>query len=190
MASGQIDTRPLVYVAGPYTEGERTLNIQRAVYLMESIIEVGGVPFVPHLTQLADLVSPHSYEYWMHYCMLMVARCDMLVRIPGPSVGSDNEMRAAMSLGIPVYKYSSLDSACDRTAFAVEYTYLGVSLYEAIQMWDRSAVADGHRAAAEANADEWRAIALRAMRGIGEMKGVVHKLNEELNIDPEEEEEG
>lgn len=185
MPAQRIYIRPLVYVAGPYTEGDRTENIRRAVMLMESIIEAGGTPFVPQLLQLADLTCPHDYDYWLDYCKSMVLRCDMVARMPGKSPGAEEEAILAQSANIPVYKYARIGDEEDRALFAIEYTYLGVSLREAIQTWESRPAANWRAAAAETNADEWRAIALRAMRGIGEMKSVVHKLNEDLNIDPE-----
>lgn len=99
-------SRPLVYVAGPYsapTEAERLANVNRAIDVGRQVYDAGGADFVPHLSHYAHARSPRPYEGWLSVDFAIVDRCNMLVRIPGPSQGADAEVARAKSLGIPVY---------------------------------------------------------------------------------------
>ena len=49
-----------------------------------------------------NLFEPHHYEWYMARCLEMVPRCDVLVRMPGVSPGSDRECALARENGIPV----------------------------------------------------------------------------------------
>ena len=93
-----------VYVAGPYTGGDVTLNLRTAVLVGQEIYEnLGVIPFVPHLYNLWHTVQPGPYEQWMELCFAWIARCDALLRIPGESPGADREMEVARELDKPVF---------------------------------------------------------------------------------------
>lgn len=92
-----------VYVAGPYSKGDVVLNVRNAVAAADSLLAAGHTPFIPHLTHFWHLVSPKSYEEWLHYDFKWVECCDALVRLPGDSPGADREVAYSKSLGIPVY---------------------------------------------------------------------------------------
>jgi hypothetical protein len=83
--------RPRVYVAGPLTEGgtappeRRAANVRRACHLADRVWEIGGVPFVPHLSELWEEISPKNYEWWMSYDFHWVRACDILLRMNGSS---------------------------------------------------------------------------------------------------------
>jgi hypothetical protein len=86
--------RPLVYVAGPYTRGDPVLNTRRAIEFASGLLDAGLVtPVVPHLNLLWQLVAPHEdVEHWYDYDLAVLARCDALYRMGGPSVGADREV--------------------------------------------------------------------------------------------------
>lgn len=92
-----------VYVAGPLTEGERGWNVRRAVLAGTKLLDAGHEPFVPHLSELWDILSPRPYETWMRWCLAWVAQCQALVRLSGKSDGARREEHLARDLGIPVY---------------------------------------------------------------------------------------
>ena len=98
-----------VYIAGPYTNGDPVLNIQRVIRAAELVRHYGHLPFVPHLSHLWHLCSPHDYEYWMEMCLEWVAECDCLIRLPGESEGADREYLRAKALGIPTYWRKDMD---------------------------------------------------------------------------------
>lgn len=97
-------SKPRIYIAGPYT-GENIRNMRAAVDAAEWVIELGGWPYVPHLSGLWDFASPHPYEYWMALDLAFLPVCDALFRLPGESSGADREVDIAVNLGIPILNY-------------------------------------------------------------------------------------
>ena len=98
----------IVYIAGPYSKGDVAINIHIAMGHANAVIESGYIPYIPHLTHFWHLVSPRPVKFWYDYDNHFLRRCDCVLRIPGESVGADNEVALAKVLGIPVY-YSVLD---------------------------------------------------------------------------------
>jgi hypothetical protein len=94
---------PRVYVSGPYTRPNPSHNVRRAVDAADRLWAAGLVPFVPHLSQLWDTLTPRPWADWIAYDLHWVAACDALVRLPGDSAGADLEAEEARRLGIPVY---------------------------------------------------------------------------------------
>lgn len=92
----------LVYIAGPYTSPDPVTNVRDAVFAAETVRALGGVPFVPHLFHLWHTISPHDYDFWMALDFDMLARCDVVWRIPGESPGADREVAEAAKRGISV----------------------------------------------------------------------------------------
>jgi len=92
-----------VYVAGPYTHPDPVENTHKAIGAADALAEVGHIPFVPHLTLLWHMVSPHPLQFWYDHDMGWLEVCDALLRLPGPSTGADAEVARATELGIPVY---------------------------------------------------------------------------------------
>lgn len=89
-----------VYVAGPY-RGDEEYNTVKAMEVGSELVRLGFWPFVPH-------VNAHYWhslfrvKLWMEYDLAWLARCDVVVRMPGRSVGADEEVEEARRLGIPV----------------------------------------------------------------------------------------
>lgn len=95
--------RPMVYLAGPITSAPMA-NTHAAVKVASELLDSGVViPFVPHLSNLWDMIRPRPYESWMAYDFDVIEHCDGLVRIPGESAGADREVDHAESLGLPVF---------------------------------------------------------------------------------------
>ncbi len=92
-----------IYIAGPYTGGETTLNVRIAVEAGQRIADAGAIPFVPHLYHLWHLLIPGPYEQWMRFDLAWLEKCDALVRLPGESPGADREVAEAERLGLPVF---------------------------------------------------------------------------------------
>ncbi len=91
-----------VYIAGPITLGDRTMNLRQAILAGEEVLKAGHIPFIPHLNDFWHLVCPHTPEEWYKYDEFWVAKCDILIRLPGASVGADEEVRLARQLGLLV----------------------------------------------------------------------------------------
>ena len=103
-----------VYIAGPMTNGTGNsfsmTKIHDAIEAYFQLIEAGFAPHCPHLTVFAEFMTPHriSYEQWLELDEAYIEDCDIVLRIPGPSKGADQECGYARSLGKPIYY--SLDS--------------------------------------------------------------------------------
>jgi len=95
--------KPLIYIAGPYTQGDTTRNVQNALKVAEEINKRGGVCIVPHLSHLWDLISPHDYMYWLDMDHDYIEHCQAIYRIGGYSPGAETEEEKAEELGIPVF---------------------------------------------------------------------------------------
>jgi hypothetical protein len=79
------------------------LGTRNAINAGTALLERGYAPYVPHLTCYWHIVAPQEYETWMALDFAYLAVCDVLLRLPGPSNGSDREVAEAKRLGIPVY---------------------------------------------------------------------------------------
>jgi hypothetical protein len=95
--------RAKVYVAGPYSVGEALTNVHNAIAVAERLADLGFAPFVPHLNHFWHVISPRTYEFWMGLDLEFLPVCDVLLRLPGESLGADREMERAVMLGIPVF---------------------------------------------------------------------------------------
>lgn len=95
-----------VYVAAPIRQGDRPANIHRAIVAGEQLRAAGHAPFIPHLGELWAIVTGRGDgdpEEWFTYDNAWLDVCDALIRLPGPSQGSDLEVERARANGIPVY---------------------------------------------------------------------------------------
>lgn len=104
-------SRPLAYVAGPYTHPDPVLNVERAVEVADALWDMGLVALIPHLTLLHHLISPKPVGDWYEIDLAQLEHCDLLVRFPGESVGADNEVRHAVERGIPCYAWEVFSQA-------------------------------------------------------------------------------
>ena len=92
-----------VYVAGPYSKGIFDENIARVVDAAEQLRAAGHVPFVPHtMTFLWAVRHQHPAEYWYRFDLEWLAVCDVLLRLPGESRGTEREVAFCEERGIPV----------------------------------------------------------------------------------------
>lgn len=98
--------RTRVYIAGPYTLGDKEANVRASIDAATVLLDSGFAPYVPHLTHYWDAVHPRHYATWIALDMQWLTCCDVLLRLPGPSEGADGEVAAAGALGIPV-RYSA-----------------------------------------------------------------------------------
>ncbi len=93
-----------IYIAGPYSRGDQVINTQNVIHAAEEIIARGHIPFVPHLTMLWHLISPHPPEFWYSYDFEWLKECDAIFRLGGESWGADREIDRAKELGLKIFK--------------------------------------------------------------------------------------
>ena len=93
----------VIYIAAPYTNGDVGQNIKRVIDCADDLSKLGHTPFIPHLAHFWNIISPKPVEFWCEYDLVWLDLCDALLRLPGESVGADNEVWAAKAKCIPVY---------------------------------------------------------------------------------------
>lgn len=102
--------RILLYVAGPLGDSDHWgINTQVAVSWAHAAAELDPrvYPYVPHCHGPrfeAHAPKTRDYEWWLAHCLLMVERCDALLRIVGPSAGADREVARARELSLPIFR--------------------------------------------------------------------------------------
>lgn len=97
------ERRLRVYIAGPFRQGDQLGNVAEAVLVGVRIYRHGHVPFMPHLYGFAHYLCPQSDAAWLSLGLWELGACDVLVRLPGASLGSDAEVERAKVLRIPVF---------------------------------------------------------------------------------------
>lgn len=93
----------IVYIAAPYTGGDVGQNIKLVIDCADELCRMGYTPYIPHLQHLWHLISPKPASFWCEYDARWLDLCDALLRLPGGSVGADNEVACAREKCIPVY---------------------------------------------------------------------------------------
>jgi hypothetical protein len=107
-----------IYIAGPYTgDGTRKAkdqNTANAVAVQKKLTRMGHYPHCPHvmtdhLDNWAAAGDPEAeHRYFLDMDLSYIRRMmDAVLRLPGASVGADEEVQLAKDLGLPVYE--SLD---------------------------------------------------------------------------------
>lgn len=105
--------RPLIYLAGPYTQPDPVVNTHRMLRIADALLDAGFTPLIPHLSLAWHLVSPKPYETWLEYDRQLLAHCDAVLRVPGESFGATRETQLAEALGIFVIEpRSGAPAAC------------------------------------------------------------------------------
>ena len=109
------DRRIHVYVAGPFNGGDVAQNITRAIEQADRLWRKGYMPYVPHLTFFWHMICPHDHEEWIDLDRAWLAKCDVMLRMPGRSVGADKDEEIAKGLGIrTVHSEKDLDVCAQR----------------------------------------------------------------------------
>ena len=85
--------KPCIYIASPYTQGDTALNVRDQIAAAECLREAGALPFVPLLSHLWHLMSPHPYNYWIEMDMDWLHHADAVLRLHGDSAGADAEVQ-------------------------------------------------------------------------------------------------
>jgi len=110
-------TKPLIYVASPYTKGDPTINTHFQCRIFDQLLtEDIVVPFVPLWSHFQHCVLPRHYNDWITYdldfirsanfaaCLRLDARCPALPDyLITESSGADGEVALFTELGKPTY---------------------------------------------------------------------------------------
>jgi hypothetical protein len=96
----------LCYVAGPYsaeTPEAIQANVDAAIDAGNRLLDAGVGVIVPHLSHYAHARKERGYEEWMTLDFELLSRCDVLLRLDGPSPGADREVAFALMQGMPCF---------------------------------------------------------------------------------------
>jgi hypothetical protein len=100
--------RPIIYIAGPYSS-DPVHGTRAAILAADAVWDAGGCPLVPHLSLLADIVSPRPYEEWLQRDLGLLAVCEAVIRLPGESAGADAEVEWALARNRTVVHVHGMD---------------------------------------------------------------------------------
>ena len=92
-----------VYIASPYSVGNKVENVRRSLEIADKLIEAGMFPYSPLLNHYQNELFPQPEETWIKQDLAWISCCQYLLRLPGESVGADGEVSEAESLGIKVF---------------------------------------------------------------------------------------
>jgi len=95
----------LVYISGPYTQGDPVENARNAMLVGTAVFLLGGAPFVPHTSITWHAIHPMKWEQWLALDLAMLRRCDSIIRLPGESSGADLEWNEAGQWGLLRYDH-------------------------------------------------------------------------------------
>lgn len=99
-----IENKPLIYIAGPYSDGDQVENVRRACRFADELLDTGMFHVVvPHTSMLYHAISPKQHGVWVELGCALARRCDAVLRISGESPGADEEVRVAREHAKPVF---------------------------------------------------------------------------------------
>jgi hypothetical protein len=91
-----------VYIASPYSIGDKEENVRVQMECGLQLLDLGFTPYVPLVTHYMELISPRDYNVWLDNCLEWLVVCDIVLRLPGESIGADIEVAYAEQHKIPV----------------------------------------------------------------------------------------
>lgn len=99
----------VIYIAAPYSIGDKEENVRRAIDAADMVMNLGGAPVNPLLSHYHEQLFPRKYDEWMRVDFAILAKCDAVYRVSGESDGADAETTMAkMVHGIPVFRQDEL----------------------------------------------------------------------------------
>jgi len=107
-----MQNKPLVYLASPYSKGDRFLNTMAAVIKYRELLEDGIVnPVCPLLSGLIPAADDTPWERWIEVDIAILDRCDAVFSfnsivnqyVQVGSKGRDMEVEHAFGKGKPVF---------------------------------------------------------------------------------------
>jgi hypothetical protein len=107
-------TRPVVYIASPYSKGDPAINTHFQCQMFDRLMNDGLVwPVAPLWSHFQHTMFPRKYQDWVAYDLAMIPRYDACLRVnseypqlkyaEAQSSGADNEVAEFKRLGKPVF---------------------------------------------------------------------------------------
>jgi len=93
-----------VYIASAYVVGDVHDDVRKLCFdCTDELINEGFAPFSPLLFHFQNMIHLQDWETWMMLDMEWLGVCDALLRLPGESIGADQEVEYARDNSIPVF---------------------------------------------------------------------------------------
>lgn len=95
-----------VYISGPITKGDRLHNFTQALVAERELLRAGFAPFNPMNTMVLPFAwdGEFSHERWLQRDFAWIEVSDAVLRLPGESVGADEETKYAECWDVPVFE--------------------------------------------------------------------------------------
>lgn len=98
--------RPIVYISGPITKGDKNHNLYQAMVAHKQLLEAGFSVINP----MPSMIYPFNHEIehlaWLENDLPHVAAAHAVLRLPGESLGAEMECQWAEEKGVPIYYVS------------------------------------------------------------------------------------
>lgn len=94
-----------VYLAAPYSIGDKDANVRRSIDVAEKLMAAGALVYNPLLSHYHEQYHPHTAEWWYEYDLHWLLICDVLIYLDGESRGVKNEIDSVAWLNIEVVKW-------------------------------------------------------------------------------------
>jgi hypothetical protein len=92
-----------VFISSPYTLGDKEENVKNSLEVADKLMSLGMPPFTPVLGHYQDIILPRDEEDWLAWDIEWMLMCDVVLRLPGKSVGADNEVKIAKENNMLVF---------------------------------------------------------------------------------------
>lgn len=99
------------YLSGPITKGNRSWNFYQAAEFQRRLMLAGLAVWNPMLSMLHPDGWSIPHHTWLESDLAWVAVANVVLRLPGESVGADAECAFARDHGIPVLLVDVEDDA-------------------------------------------------------------------------------
>ena len=107
-----------VYIASPYTLGDKLSNVAVQQTAFDRLADAGLCPVAPLLLHYQHCFSNRKERDWIAFGLEYLRRSDCVVRLPGESRGAEGEIKEAGRIGIPVYY--SLEQVIEESKYMYE----------------------------------------------------------------------
>jgi len=103
-----------IYIASPYTIGDRQENVNRQIRCASILIDFGFAPYWPLSSHYLEQFKARAYDKWLELDFEWLRQCDAVLRLEGESSGADKEVALAGEIGTPVYYsiFTLIDGCC------------------------------------------------------------------------------
>ena len=106
--------RTIAYISGPLSTGteglmaRRLANVGAFIDAHRVLMHHGYAVINPGLTHFVDPGDSFGHDAWIEADLALVAKAEVVVRLPGESVGADIECEFARDRGMPVLSMEEL----------------------------------------------------------------------------------